>query len=111
MNIVVALVFSLLFPGGGQIYNGEVVKGVGFGVFYIFVPLLLVFMSVNGYLGEWALFAASLSKGIVYLISIVDAGGRAYEIKSGKRSAKKVSWVVCLIYILVGIIINYFVMK
>ena len=90
MNVVFAMLLSLVFPGAGQAYNGQLSKGMGFALFYLVAPIPLLLLMVHGQ--EWAMWTISGIKIFTPLVSLVDAGGRSYEIKTGKRPAIGGGW-------------------
>ena len=105
MNIVFAMLLSLVFPGAGQAYNGQMPKGIGFAVFYLIVPIPLLFLMLQGH--EWAMWTISGIKLVTPLVSLVDAAGRAYEIKTGKRAAIGGGWAPGLGVLVGGIGLRY----
>jgi TM2 domain-containing membrane protein YozV len=100
VNVVVAAVLSLLFPGAGQAYNGQVGKGIGFGLFFLLGPIPLLFLSLHGQ--EWALWTISGIKVIVPLAGLVDA----YEIRTGKRQSIGGGWLPGAAVLIGGLILR-----
>ena len=45
MSMLAALLLSVLFPGAGQAFNGQLRKGIAFAVFYVLSPVPLLFLS------------------------------------------------------------------
>jgi len=45
MNRILALILSLVYCGFGQIYKGEVLKGVNFVIIYTALILSIIFLS------------------------------------------------------------------
>jgi signal peptidase I len=98
-----AVLASLIMPGMGQIYNGELIKGVCFFILVLAVPLLL--LRITMWLPDRLLLlgaSASLTGALaVCLLSIVDAArtasatGAGYILKSYNR------WYI---YALLGIV-------
>jgi len=105
MNVVIAAVLSLLFPGAGQAFNGQLGKGIGFGLFYLLAPIPLLYLMLHGQ--EWAMWTIPGVRFIVPLVSLVDAAGRAYEIRTGKRERGGGGWKPGVAVLVGGIALRY----
>ena len=101
---------SFIFPGIGQYYNNQYLKGTSFILFFIGI----IYQLASNYRGEYSIeviviYATSLV--FVWLLSIIDAYENAYKINKGiidKEIALIIYWAIILI--LVGIfliLINY----
>lgn len=106
MNIIVALVMSLIAPGSGQAYNGQRAKAFVFGGVSVFVPTLILPLilrtSQNG--AEWGMNFFGLAYPVITLMAIVDAAGEAVRIRRGSVKTEGGGWqigLICLVAILV----------
>jgi TM2 domain-containing membrane protein YozV len=72
-NPGVAAVLSALFVGLGQIYNGEIAKGLMFMVAY-FISILLVFLLIG-----------FITTPILWIFGIYDAYDTAKRINTGEK--------------------------
>jgi TM2 domain-containing membrane protein YozV len=84
-NPVVSAILSFVIPGLGQIYNGQIVKGVGFvfiAVFLLFAILLLV-----GYV-SYPIFWIYAIYPIFWIYAIYDAYISAKKIGAGAIKPK-----------------------
>ena len=70
MNRILALILSLIYCGFGQIYKGEVLKGINFAVIYTALILSLVFLSSVAPLAQLILIFLLI---LMWLIGIIDA--------------------------------------
>ena len=70
MNRILALILSLVYCGFGQIYKGEVLKGINFAVIYTALILSLVFLSSVAPLAQLILIFLLI---LMWLIGITDA--------------------------------------
>ncbi|NOX35534.1 MAG: signal peptidase I [Deltaproteobacteria bacterium] len=81
-NSWIAVFMSLTMPGLGQIYNGDLIKGICFFVFSILTPLAGFRLSV--YLPERFLLAGIFSSLVIlltiYAVSVIDAYKKAGRI-------------------------------
>lgn len=93
MNLVAAILLSLLAPGAGQAYNGERQKAYGYAGFYLMMLALIMPFGLRLMLGsksdpsQMAAVAMTAGFPLITLVAIIDAGGRAYETMKGKRNA------------------------
>ena len=71
-NPTVATVLSVLITGLGQLYNGQIIKGIAF-----FGSMVIAFL----FMSPWTLFIGFLFAPIIWLWCVVDAN----------RSAKRVN--------------------
>jgi TM2 domain-containing membrane protein YozV len=100
LQVLAAILLSLLFPGAGQAYNGQLGRGVGFGLFYLVLPVAVLYLETRGL--DWPLVSTGLVLFVLTLGSIADAGGRAYEIQTGKRPAPADGWKAGVAVLLLG---------
>ena len=70
MNRILALILSLIYCGFGQIYKGEVLKGINFAVIYTALILSLVFLSSVSPLAQLILILLLI---LMWLIGVIDA--------------------------------------
>ncbi len=63
----IALVYSLFFPGMGQIYNGQIKKVIYFYILYISIPFLLAITGISTYFYGIVLFFTVLITLMIYL--------------------------------------------
>ena len=70
MNRILASILSLVYCGFGQIYKGEVLKGINFAVIYTALILSLVFLSSVAPLAQLILIFLLI---LMWLIGITDA--------------------------------------
>ena len=70
MNRILALILSLVYCGFGQIYKGEVLKGINFAVIYTALILSLVFLSSVSPLAQLILILLLI---LMWLIGVIDA--------------------------------------
>lgn len=91
MSILVAVLLSLITPGAGQAYNGQRKMAWAFALIDVLGPLaiLLLYMLVRA---DAVLMAGGLSRAVVSLLAVVDAGGRAYEKNKGKPMEGPGGW-------------------
>lgn len=110
MRIVVAMLFSLLFPGAGQAFNGDIKKAIGFALFYLLLPIPLTIMALSG--SKWALWANYGVLIAIPIISIADAGGSAYKIGKGEivttGGGYKAGFITLVSGIILKIMIGHF---
>jgi signal peptidase I len=100
-NPIISLLFSILSPGLGQIYNGQAKKGI---IFYFIALLILLTFSITGlYFYGLIIF---LLIGICWLLFvIVDSLITAIKIKQSKLNNYN-KWYFYLIFILIFNIIT-----
>lgn len=102
---------SFLFPGIGQYYNNQYLKGTSFILFFMGVIYQLASGEYRGEYSTEIIVLYVISLVFVWLLGIVDAYEDAYKINKGiveKEIALMIYWGVILI--LVGIfliLINY----
>ena len=70
MNRILALILSLIYCGLGQMYKGEVLKGINFAVIYTALILSLVFLSSVAPLAQLILIFLLI---LMWLIGVIDA--------------------------------------
>jgi len=70
MNRILALILSLVYCGFGQIYKGEVLKGINFAVIYTALILSLVFLSSVAPLAQLILIFLLI---LMCLVGVIDA--------------------------------------
>ena len=70
MNRILALILSLVYCGFGQIYKGEVLKGINFAVIYTALILSLVFLSSVAPLAQLILIFLLI---LMWLVGVIDA--------------------------------------
>jgi len=70
MNRILASILSLVYCGFGQIYKGEVLKGINFAVIYTALILSLVFLSSVAPLAQLILIFLLI---LMWLIGVIDA--------------------------------------
>lgn len=103
-----ALTLSIILPGLGQVYNGDLAKGISLFVMAVIPPFLLIWLGF--YAPEQLLFVfivlGSLSWLFVYLLSIIDAWKRAKKI--GKNYVLK-PYNKFYIYLVIILFCHYFV--
>lgn len=103
VNPSLACALSMLFPGLGQLYNGEYKKGFAFiAVWALLAPnLYLMVMAFvgplfghkGGYTPAIAWFLGFIQMG-VYIAALMDASLGAVAINRGKSSPEKSGWEV-----------------
>ncbi len=83
-NPYVAVIASFIFPGLGQIYNGEVRKGIGYIILGIIFASLLIFLVQNRHIiGPVLVSVASII--LLWIANMHDAYKTAKEINCIKR--------------------------
>jgi signal peptidase I len=85
----IAALLSIILPGLGQAYTGELLKGFCFLIFFAVIPMLLSLAAMylpNEYLA-FGLAAGPVAALIVYVLSIILASGKAG--KTGKQYTLK----------------------
>jgi tetratricopeptide (TPR) repeat protein len=97
-NGLVASMLSLVVPGAGQIYNGDLVKGLFF-LISTAISLFIIFWSPWGLNGRQQGVSIILTVTLVfvcvlYLIAVADANMTARGVKSVKRSRPGSGWEV-----------------
>ena len=70
MNRVLALILSLVYCGFGQIYKGEVLKGISFAIIYTTLILSLIFLSS---ISQLALLILIFLLILMWLTGMIDA--------------------------------------
>jgi len=86
------LILSFIFPGSGQVYNGETGKGIG-----IFLGTIL-----GTIIGAFILFIPGI---IVWLYGIYDAYTTAQKMNTGKIPYKPTSVGILIGFIIVEIVL------
>ncbi|MDQ7797647.1 MAG: signal peptidase I, partial [Candidatus Edwardsbacteria bacterium] len=99
---IIAAIFSLFFPGLGQIYNGQIIKGVGFCIFSYVLYLFAVTFLIRSFAG---LIITIILTGFYYISVTVDAVVYAtkfidYIVKPYNR------WYIYLLYIFITMIMS-----
>lgn len=97
-NGLVASLISLVVPGAGQIYNGEILKGLFF-LTCTLVSLFIIFWSPWGLNGKQKgvstpLVGTLIFFSILYLMAVADANMVARGVKSRRRSRSGGGWEV-----------------
>ena len=77
MHVIVSTLLSIIYPGIGQIYNGQRVKGI----------LLILLELILGYI-EAGNFYLLLAFSIVWLYGIVDALWTSIQMQRGKKEPR-----------------------
>jgi hypothetical protein len=103
-HVAAAAVLSVLFPGAGQAYNGELGMGIGFGLAYIALPLALLFYGMRG--PEWGIHWVRIVPKVFLLASVVQAAVRASQLPSDERAAPREAWKAGLAFLMLGWIAN-----
>jgi hypothetical protein len=109
MNVLVALVMSLVAPGSGQAYNGEMPKAYAFAgisvlVPTLFLPLVVRAMSHGG--GEWGMAMMGFAYPVVVLMAVLDAVGQAVRIHRGTLKTEGGGWKIGLIFLVAIVVAN-----
>ena len=104
----VALTLSIFLPGLGQVYNGDIAKGISLFIMAAIPPFLLIWFGLYG--PERLLFVFILLGSVtwlfVYLLSIIDAWKRAKKV--GQNYILK-PYNKFYIYIVMILFCHYFV--
>lgn len=98
MNRILALILSLVYCGFGQIYKGEVLKGINFAVIYAALIFSLVFLSSVSPLAKLILISLLV---FMWLIGMIDAYANDKTFIEGNHG---LLWkILIMILIVVGI--------
>ncbi|MFC1520842.1 hypothetical protein ACFL6Y_00360 [Elusimicrobiota bacterium] len=90
MNIVFAIILSLLTPGAGQAYNGKPAKACGFGSAYLILHNLfgpLVFGYAKARDLQWLVIVFSVAMIVLYIYAAWDAVADAVKIRKGEMES------------------------
>lgn len=83
-NPGIATLMSLVFPGGGQFYNAQSSKGIGFFLWGILSDGLFVYMSINKNENSAnGKGIAAVSALVCWIVGMVDANSTAKKINNG----------------------------
>ena len=102
-----AVLMSIVMPGLGQAYNGELLKGFCFLIFFAVIPLLVSRMAVylpDSYLifGLTAALGAALG---VYIFSIILAAKKTRQIENNYKPKAYNSWYAYIALWLAGLVL------
>lgn len=97
-NPFFALLCSFIFPGLGQVYNGQTVLGV------------LVLLGAAAFIGiSAATFILLIPALIIWIFGMANAGIVAMKMNIGKRLVKSTKTTHVLLFFLAAIIVSIFV--
>lgn len=104
---LLAFLMAMIMPGLGQIYNGQLIKGVSVLIFFCLIPLLLtravLFLPLHSQLLGFAV--AVVCAATVYFVSIGDAVKVAHERAESYRLTPYNRWYFYSTMWLIGIAI------
>lgn len=78
-NPIIAMIASLIFPGLGQIYNGEVRKGIGYIIMGIIFASIWIFLIQDRHISG-PILVSSASIILLWIFNMYDAYKTAKEI-------------------------------
>lgn len=96
-NPLIALIFSIIYPGFGQLYNGQLTKAILLGSIYSIISLIDVFTNIlASFDGLLILLIISIFLGLFTLIDAVKVARQlnSYRLKSFNRSLIYVSVIL-----------------
>ena len=101
---ILALIFSIITPGLGQIYNGQLKKGI---IFYLVEFLIVVSLIFSGLFFKF--FGIILSLVIIlgfFLFILVDAFGGAIKLKEDAHKSYNKWYIYLVIFLINGFVIQ-----